>query len=286
MTFVYEKAASLPEAIALYSIHAGKCPILAGGTDLIVQWRSKMISPEGFIDISAVDELKTIEENDDSIAIGALCTHMQIASSKIIAKHVPVLADACRTIGAAQIQNRGTIGGNIMNASPAGDMLPVLAACDAKLLAHSLTGDRWIPIGQFYAGYRKTALTSGELLTKIEIKKNEKDEVAAFYKIGTRRAQAISKVVMCCRAVIDHGGIKNIAIAIGSVAPTVMRAYGTEILLKGRAISPALIDHARHSLEDEVHPIDDVRSTAAYRKFVCGSLIARFLKEASNIGRR
>lgn len=282
MTFVYEKTASLPEAIALYTMYAGRHPILAGGTDLIVQWRSKLISPEGFIDISAVDDLKKIDEKDDSIEIGALCTHAQIAAHGLVAKYVPVLADACRTIGAVQIQNRGTIGGNIMNASPAGDTLPVLAACDAKLVAQNLKAVRMIPTSQFYTGYRKTALASDELLTKIEFKKFEKDEVAAFYKMGTRRAQAISKVVMCCLAAIDHGGIKNITIAIGSVAPTVVRARGTETLLKGRAISPALIDHARRSLEDEVHPIDDIRSTAAYRKFVCGGLIARFLKEVTS----
>lgn len=283
MTFIYEKPKSVPEAIALFAMHSGKIPILAGGTDLIAQWKTGAISPQGFIDIFGLDELKVIAEKDDAIELGALATHAMIVSSAIVNKFAPVLAAACATIGAAQIQNRGTIGGNIMNASPAGDTLPVLAACSAELMAQSLTGERWIPIEQFYTGYRKTAISPGEILTRIRLKKFQKDEVAKFYKIGTRRAQAISKVVMCARAKIDHGGIGEIAIAVGSVAPTVARAPGTEALLKGKAINTALIDHARHCLEDEVHPIDDVRSTAAYRKFVCGSLIARFLRDAPSV---
>lgn len=282
MNFIYERPASLPEAIALYSMHGGRYPILAGGTDLVVQWRSGATSPEGFIDVSALDELSIIGEKEDSIEIGALTTHAQIAASKIVAKHLPVLKIACKTIGAAQIQNRGTIGGNIMNASPAGDTLPVLAACDSELTVQGMKSVRTIPVIQFFTGYRKTSLAPDELLTHIKFPKMEKEEFAGFYKIGTRRAQAISKVVVCCRATIVHGGIKKIAIGIGSVAPTVVRAPGTEALLKGKAITKSLIDLARHSLEDEVHPIDDVRSTAAYRKFVCGSLIARFLEDATS----
>lgn len=281
MTFNYEKAGSLPEAIALYAMHAGKYPVLAGGTDIVVQWRSGLLDLKGVVDISGVDELKEIREVDDFIEIGALCTHARIYSSDIIKKFVPVLGKASRTIGALQIQNRGTIGGNIMNASPAGDTLPVIVACGAELKLQSLTGERWIPAEKFFIGYRKTAPGTNELLTRIKFPKAAKNEVARFYKIGARRAQAISKVVMCCLAIIDHGGIGKIAIALGSVAPTVVRAYGTEILLKGRVINAALIDAARHSLEDEVHPIDDVRSTAMYRKHVCGTLIAKFLRESS-----
>ena len=277
MSFVYEKPKSLGEAIAAYAMHSGACPILAGGTDLVVQWRSGVIKLKGVIDVSSLSELKTISVNDDFIEIGAAATHSEIISSEVVNKFIPILATACKTIGAIQIQNRGTIGGNIMNASPAGDTLPVLSACNAELYVENLVGGRWISIHDFYTGYRKTSLRKGEILTKIKFPKIPKDEKVRFYKIGTRRALAISKVAMCVRAKIDHGGIEDIAIALGSVAPTVVRVKGTEALLKGKVITKILIDYARRSLEDEIHPIDDVRSTADYRRHVCGSLIARYL---------
>lgn len=277
MSLVYEKPKSLGEAIGSYVMHSGEYPILAGGTDLIVQWRSGVIKLKGVIDVSSLPELKTISVDDNFVEIGAAVTHSAIISSEAVNKFVPILATACKTIGAIQIQNRGTIGGNIMNASPAGDTLPVLSACNAELYVENLVGGRWISIHDFYTGYRKTSLHKGEMLTRIKFPKIPKDEKVRFYKIGTRRAQAISKVAMCARVKIDHGGIEDIAIALGSVAPTVVRARGTETLLKGKVITKNLIDHARRSLEDEVHPIDDVRSTASYRRHVCGSLIARFL---------
>lgn len=281
MTFAYQKPPNLPEALALAYANPSAMPILAGGTDLIVQWRTGVINPAGFISISGVDELKVIIEKDDSIEIGALATHAMITSSKIVRRHVAPLAEACATIGVPQIRNLGTMGGNIMNASPAGDTLPVLIACDAKILLQNLTGERWIPAREFFTGYKKTAIARSEILTRISFPKLGKDVTARFLKIGTRRAQAISKVSMCVRGVISHGGIVDISIAVGSVAPTVISAPGTEAFLKGRAITTALIDHARHSIMDEVHPIDDVRSTAEYRKFVCGSLMARYLREAT-----
>lgn len=281
MNFTYEKPTTLPEAIALYAANSGRFPILAGGTDIIVQWRSGAINLEGLIDISGIGDLRTIEASDDAVNIGTLVTHSSIISHPTICEHVPALAKASATIGALQVQNRGTIGGNIMNASPAGDTLPVLIACDAMFLAQDLRGERWIPAKDMYIGYRKTSLATGEILTRISIPKKKKMEVIRFYKVGTRRAQAISKVSLCVRATIQHGGIESITIAVGSAAPTIVRALGTETLLTGRAINSALIDQARYSLEDEISPIDDVRSTAKYRRFVAGSLLARFLREAT-----
>lgn len=282
MTFTYEKAKTLPEAIALFAANSGRFPVLAGGTDIIVQMRSGLISPKGLVDISALDELKKIGEIENCIEIGACATHASIANSELVREYLPVLSEACSTVGATQIQNRGTIGGNIMNASPAGDTLTVIMALCADLLVQSVSGERWVSAEKFFTGYRKTAVGTGELLTKIRFPKMHKEDVARFYKIGTRKAQAISKVVMCVRARVNYGGIENIAIAIGSVAPTTVRLPGTEALLCGKAINAALIDKARHSIEDEVHPIDDVRSTAAYRRFVCSSLLVKFLKEVTS----
>lgn len=280
MPFDYHIARSLPEAIALNAAYPDH-PVLAGGTDLIVQWRAGAISPTGIIDISHVAELKSIVDDDDSITIGACAVHADIAKNEGVLKYIPLLAKACLSIGAVQIQNRGTIGGNIMNASPAGDALPAILAYDAELGLQDVKGERWIPARDFFVGYRKTAKGPHELLTRIRfLKQLNKGEKSEFYKIGTRRAQAISKVVMCVRGAVDHGAMKDIAIAVGSVAPTAVRAYGTETLIRGKIISEQMIEQARRSLADEVHPIDDVRSTADYRRFICGSLIARFLRSA------
>lgn len=281
MTFEYHKAVTLPEAVALNAAYSN-FPVLAGGTDLIVQWRAGIRNLQGVVDISGVEEMKSIDFNEDVIEIGACSTHAEISRNTEVIKYLPLLAKACRSIGAVQIQNRGTIGGNIMNASPAGDIPPALVVYDTDLLLSSVKGERWVAARDFFVGYRKTALNPDELLTKIRIRKvRRRDERAEFYKIGTRRAQAISKVVMCIRAEIFHGGISDIAIALGSMAPTVVRAYGTEALLKGKMITEALIDQAGRSLSDEFHPIDDVRSTSKYRSFVCGGLICRYLKQVN-----
>jgi len=278
MTFTYHKAKTLAEAVALGATYSD-LPVLAGGTDLIAQKNSGLIDLHGVVDISGVDELKVIKEEGKTIEIGALATHADILKNEAVLKYLPLLAQACSTIGAAQIQNRGTIGGNIMNASPAGDTPPVLMVYESDFMLRDLKSERWVPSRDFFTAYRQTAKRPDELLTRIRLKKaNPTEEKTAFYKIGTRRAQAISKIVMAVRGRISHGGIEWINIALGSVAPTVVRANGTEALLKGKVITQALIEKARRSLHDEFHPIDDVRSTADYRRFVCGSLIAKFLR--------
>jgi len=279
MKFEYHRAETLPEAIALNAAHSD-LPVMAGGTDLLVQWRAGAIDLEGVVDISGVEGLKLIEEGEDVIEIGAGAVHSDIIRDEAVKKYLPLLAESCASIGAVQIQNRGTIGGNIMNASPAGDALPAILVYDAELKLQNLKGERWVQVRDFFTGYKQTARRPDELLTRVRFHKtNATDEKTAFYKIGTRRAQAISKIVMCVRGTIDHGAIKDIAIAVGSVAPVPVRARGTEALLKGKVITDQLIEHARHSLADEFHPIDDVRSTADYRRFVCGSLIVRYLRD-------
>jgi CO/xanthine dehydrogenase FAD-binding subunit len=272
---------SLPEAIALAAAHPS-FSVLAGGTDLVVQMKSGVRDVKGIVDISSIKELKIIDEDDVSVTIGACATHAAICASDIVQRNIPLLVRACSSIGAVQIQNRGTIGGNIMNASPAGDTLPVLLACDAELVVADVRGNaRAIPATEFFTGYRQTAKHTGELLTNIRFKKYDlRGERSEFYKVGTRRAQAISKVVMCVRGRFDHGATKEIAIAIGSVAPVPIRALGTEALIRGKVISSGLVEQAKNSMMDEIHPIDDVRSTAMYRKAVCANLIARFLSNS------
>jgi CO/xanthine dehydrogenase FAD-binding subunit len=278
--FVYHKADNLPEAVALNAAYPDYPP-LAGGTDLIVQWRSGIRKLDGVVDISCVDELKRIYDEKKEIEIGACATHSDIIGNAAVKKHLPLLVQACMSIGATQIQNRGTIGGNIMNASPAGDALPVLLIYDAEMLLQNVKGERWVPVRDFFKSYRETALESGELLAKIRFPKRDFfDYRGAYYKIGTRRAQAISKVSMCVMASVSHGAIKDIMISLGSMAPVPVRARGTEALLKGKVIDDNLIHTAERSLADEFNPIDDVRSTAQYRSYVCGALIVKFLRES------
>jgi len=271
----YFKCNSLTEALGLLVDKETRFPLLAGGTDLIVQWGGRM--PEGVIDIGGIEELKLIVQRENVVEIGALVSHAAIAASKIVQSDCPALVDACKTVGAIQIQNRGTIGGNVVNASPAGDTPPVLMAFDAKVELTSLSGRRHIPLREFYLSYRKTALKPDEILTKIIIPKQKPDEKAAFYKIGTRKAQAISKVVMCVRSKVHNGVVEDIAIAIGSVAPIVVCAPKTEDFLKGKKLDDKIIDEAKKSLSNEIKPIDDIRSTADYRRFVAGNLLGSCL---------
>ncbi|MFA4874190.1 MAG: xanthine dehydrogenase family protein subunit M [bacterium] len=282
MTFAYNRPPNIPEALALMTASPGTFPVLAGGTDLIVQWRSGIIKLDGVIDISELAQLRGISVTDEGVEIGALATHAEIAANGVVAQRFPSLATACLSIGGPQIQNRGTIGGNVMNASPAGDTLPVLLAHDADFLAQDLTGERWIPAREFFVGYRKTALKPQELLTRIRIRMPDTKERGSFLKVGARRAQAISKVSLCVRGRIRHGGVDWIKIAVGSVAPTPIRAPGTEALLTGKVITDSMIELARNSLADEVFPIDDIRSTADYRRFAAGGLLARYLREMTS----
>ncbi|MFH1830880.1 MAG: xanthine dehydrogenase family protein subunit M [Pseudomonadota bacterium] len=281
MTFEYHKPPTLPEALALIAAESTRFPILAGGTDIVAQWRIGAISPKGLIDISNLQELEAITITESHVEIGALVAHSRIVANEKIAQIFPALACACQSVGCAQIQNMGTIGGNIMNASPAADVPPVLMVYDTKLLAQNLKGERWVSADDFFKEYKKTALEPDELLTKIRIKIPDPSEQTRFYKIGARRAQTISKVCMCARALISHGGIEWAKIAVGSVAPTVVRTLGTEALLKGKAITTGLLEKARKSLADEVKPIDDIRSNADYRRFAAGGLLVRYLREAT-----
>jgi len=294
--FHYFKPKSVPEALMLLADEKGEYPLLAGGTDLLVQWKTTSTYPQGIIDIGGLEKLMLIIERENTIEIGPMVTHSSIINSKIVVRCCPTLALACETIGAVQIQNRGTIGGNIVTASPAADIPPVLMAFDARLELTGLKSSRIIPIREFYLSYRKTALQPNEILTKIIIPKQRPEEHSAFFKVGTRKAQAISKVAICVRSTIipphpplKKGGrgdlkiqesiIKSIAIALGSVAPTVIRAPKTENFLKGKQLGQSIMEEARHTLLSEIEPIDDIRSTADYRRFVAGNLLRRYLLE-------
>lgn len=237
---------------------------LAGGTDIYVGLQFGTLRERRFIDIWRLDELRAIEERGTTLRIGALVTYTALIDSSLVQRALPMLVSAAREVGGPQIQHRGTLGGNIANASPAGDTLPVLAAVDATVVLAGATGERRIPFNDFYTGYRTTARSPHELITAVEIPRLTGRQY--WRKVGTRRAQAISKVM--CAGV--HGARPRLA--FGSVGPTVLRARRTEAVL---ASGGSLAD-AQDALRSELTPIDDVRSTADYRLAVSLNLLAEF----------
>ena len=237
---------------------------LAGATDLYVALNFGTLEPTRFLDLWALDELRGISVRGDTLVLGALVTYTALIRSPLVAARLPMLVEAAALVGGRQIQNRGTLGGNIANASPAGDSLPVLAAADAVLVLRSADAERRVPITGFYTGYRKTVLRPDELIVAVEVPPVEGRQ--HFRKVGTRAAQAISKVVFA--------GVGGAAprLAFGSVGPVVIRARATE-----RALTEgAAIEEAVRILEGEIVPIDDLRSSADYRRRVAGNLLRRF----------
>ena len=255
----YLRPKNIQDAVQLYRTTPG-CRPLAGGTDLMVMLHAGTLRPEprAVLDLWSLPELKGIRRIDDSLEIGAAEPYTGIIRSTEAARRVPALVAAARTIGAAQIQNRGTLGGNLANASPAGDTLPALLAYDAIVV----TDRRTIPIDQFFLGYRKTALQADELITAVRF---PLDREVLFRKVGTRAAQAISKVVMAVSR-------RPARIAVGSVAEMPLRARAAE-----RALELGDVAGAVAAVANDIRPIDDVRSTAEYRRQVTQNVLRELL---------
>ena len=271
---------TLDEAFAILAA-AFHRPI-AGGTDVMVQITGELGEPpERMLDLWRLEELRGITLEAGGVTLGALTTYTEIRRSAICREHIPALVEAAATIGASQIQNRGTLGGNIANASPAGDTLPVLLATDAAIVIGGPRGERTIPSAEFWTGYRATELAPDELVLRVRIPLAGGREVR-FRKVGTRRAQAISKVVMAV-AWREHGraaGWSDVRVALGSVADRPIRARAAEAALEGQAPTPEAADAAAEALAGEITPIDDVRSTAEYRRTVAARILHRMIREA------
>ena len=240
---------------------------IAGCTDVYVSLNFGTMQSRRFLNLWALEPLRKISMEGDTLRIGALATYTAIMRSRQVKRRLPILIDAAGQIGGVQIQNRGTLGGNVANASPAGDTLPVLAVADALLVLRSVDSERRVPFNEFYTGYRATVRRSDELIVAIEIPAVQGRQW--FRKVGTRAAQAISKIVIA--------GIRGMPprIGLGSVGPTVVRARATEAALAGGAD----IEAAGRILAGEITPIDDVRSTAIYRREVAVRLLQRFWTE-------
>jgi xanthine dehydrogenase small subunit len=257
---------------------------IAGGTDVMVALGGGLgVPPERLIDLWRLDELRGIALAGDALMFGALTTYTEIRRSVVCHDLLPALVDAAATIGAAQIQNRGTLGGNIANASPAGDMLPVLLATDATIITGSVRGERSIPAASFWTGYRKTALEADEIVVRIRIPLVA-DRQVRFRKIGTRRAQAISKVVLALSWVAESPAApwQSVRLGLGSVAERPIRATATEAFLDGRLPTSDTANTASVRVAAEIEPINDVRSTADYRRAVTGRVLYRLIREAGD----
>jgi xanthine dehydrogenase small subunit len=264
---------TLSDALAMLRDEGPLTP-LAGCTDLYVNLQFGTLAERRFIDLWRLEELRFISADRTTLRLGALTTFTDVIASPLVRRRLPMLVAAAREIGGRQIQHRGTIGGNIANASPAGDSLPVLAACDAVVVLRSAAAERRVPFTQFYTGYRTSVRQGDELITAIEVPKVEGPQY--WRKVGTRRAQAISKVM--CAAV----GGAAVKVALGSVAPTVIRLPRTEAILS----SAGTLEAAQDALRAEIAPIDDIRSTAVYRRAVSANLLADFWTRANAAGRR
>lgn len=263
---------NLAEALQLQAREKTRGTLLAGGTDLMVQWVSGTPPPARATSLWNLPELCEIEIHDDDILIGAGVTHAFLGDAKPIHRHLPALIAAAATVGAIQIQARGTLGGNVANASPAGDTAPALLVTGGTVLLASLSGIREVPLDRFWTGYRKIDARPDEIILAFRLpKKGAAKE--RFRKIGTRKAQAISKIMTASRIHVKSGRIVAAAIALGSVAATPIRLTQVEELLIGQTLTPQLVAKAEQLAQASIQPIADIRSSAEYRRWVAGRLV-------------
>ena len=260
---------TLKAALAILADDPAVTPI-AGCTDVFVGLHFGTLDRLHFVDLWGLDELRGIRMSDGYLRIGALATYTELLASSMVRRRVPMLAAAAGEVGGAQVQNRGTLGGNIANGSPAGDTLPVLAAANARIVLRRAGAERTVLFTEFFTGYRTSVRRPDELIVAIEIPRIVGRQW--WRKVGTRRAQAISKVMIA-----GVRGAGDVRVAVGSVAPTVVRATAAEALLAAGASVP----DAQAALRAAIAPIDDIRSTGQYRLAVAANLLARFWSETS-----
>ena len=282
--FGYVSAKDVAHAVALLGEHGAKAKILAGGTDILVELKHAVHNPEIVVDVSRLAELKDIVIDDDGLHIGALATHADIMNSPIVSGMFPALVEAAHSIGAVQTRNLGTLGGNLITCVPSVDSGPALVALDAVVTVASAAGERRMPLAELFAGPRKTSLKPGDLLVDVVIPKENLDKPAAFEKFGLRKGQALALVnVGASFWVGDKSVFEAPRIALGAVAPTVIRAPKAEAYLDGRTISAEAMAEAGRIAATEAKPISDFRASADYRRDLVAVLVKRAL--ASSLAR-
>ncbi|MHB8419568.1 MAG: FAD binding domain-containing protein [Myxococcales bacterium] len=277
-------ARDLAEAYAVLAARLPGLRVLAGGTDLMVQLNARVgLTRFGHVlDIWKLSELRFVDRQGGTLRIGALATYTDLLRSPLVREALPALAEVSREVGAWAIQNRGTLGGNVCNASPAGDTLPILLAAGATLVLGGPRGERRVAAEDFFVAYRKTALAADELLLRAELPALATSERLVYRKVGTRRAQSISRTFLAVRAAAAGGRLSGVRIAAGCVAPVPLRCKATEAAVEGRAMDAPALAAARAALLAEIHPISDVRASAEYRARVSGNVLERLLSDLAH----
>jgi CO/xanthine dehydrogenase FAD-binding subunit len=271
-------AADLPTALTLLANGESWRPI-AGGTDLMVLFNAGRLPHHRLVSVAKLPELQGITVSQDSVTIGGGVTYSVIQRVPVLQSEFPLLCQAAGWTGSPANQNRGTVGGNIANASPAADTPPALLVYDAELELTSLEGSRRVAYDQFHTGYKVMQMRPDELITNIHLPRSYRSLKQYARKVGTRKAQAISKVCFNAVAEVELSVVKYVRIGLGSVAPVPLRCHNVEAALTGQPLTNALIAHAREIIAQEIQPIDDIRSTSQYRSLVAQNLLGEFLRQ-------
>ena len=280
---------NLQAVVSLLADEPGKWLPIAGGTDVMVLYAAGKLPARKLVSIWNLPELRGIEISPEEIRIGAGCTYTQLREHEIIAGEFPLLASAARWTGGIANQNRGTLGGNIVNASPAADSLPALLVYEAELILVSGRGERRVPYLGFHTGYKKMKLAPDELIRTICLGRRFSNYLHYARKVGAREAQALSKVCIAAlgrlRGSVSGSVIDDVRIALGSVAPVPLRLIEVERIAKGKPVEPELVQLTRKMTTAAIQPIDDIRSTSRYRSAVAGNLVAEFLQQLRGSGK-
>ncbi len=270
---------NLQGVLALLSAEPKQWLPIAGGTDVMVLYSAERLTHRNLVNLWNIPELRQIEVFPDRIRIGATCTYTDLRNHEIVSREFPLLATAASWTGGIANQNRGTLGGNIANASPAADSLPALLVYDAELTLVSVRGERRVSYRDFHTGYKQSVLACDELIRNISVPRRFSSCFAYTRKVGARNAQAISKVCLAALGRAVNSVIQDVHLALGSVAPIPLRLSETEQLLTGKTLEPSLFESVKRSVSQEIRPIDDIRSTARYRAAVAGNLVVEFLEK-------
>lgn len=273
----------LSEALTALASEPGIWQPFAGGTDLMVLLEAGRLAHKNYLNIWNLAELRGIEVSAEHVTLGALTTYTEVQSNPVLREEFPMLCQAASETGGLAIQNRGTLGGNIANASPAADSPPALLAYDAELELTSVKGARWVPYHGFHTGYKQMIMRADELLTRIRLPRAATAIHHYYRKVGTRKAQAISKVCFAATARTQEKTVDDVRIVLGSVAPVPLRCVKTEEALRGAKLERSSIEQARTALAGEIVPIDDIRSTKDYRLQVSLNLLEDFLLKLAPI---
>ena len=278
--FDLRPAANLTDALEILASNPGEWRPFAGGTDLMVLLEAGKLPAGRYLSLRGLAELRGISITEDEIVLGALTTYTDVMRSEALQAECPLVCQAAAETGGVATQNRGTIGGNVANASPAADTPPALLVYDADIDIVSVRGVRRVAYDRFHLGYKQMDLAPDEIVQSIRLARGRGGWLQTWRKVGTRRAQAISKVCLASAIDLTGGAVRDIRIALGSVAPTVVRAARAEAVIRGRPLTDETIAASCDALAHDISPIDDLRSTAAYRLRVARNLLEQFLTSA------